>query len=474
MKNQGYVIVRDKTASKFFTTSSSYDRPQWVPLEEATVFLSPDMANAAAKKLWKYGAYSAKLVPLEELASNYDRIEPSEITTDDDPTLDELPAAAAYGEEGGDVDGMCGCGDPECDNPDCEGVPGEESAYGDDSEGDAIPAMDGEPSDDESAYGADGESEGDAIPAMDSETDLESADGEVSMSFDMPDEEVPQKRKPTMEAVAGERTFQTYPAWKRAVKAIDPAAEFYGDKDIGGAKGIGEWDGAEGVIFDKATIEHHKQTKTAQRSSVDESMLTELRVGTLKAYMKNSARSIANMVAAGDMVNSTKRAKKVAWASSVIKNKSTKGVKESVEQLSVKDPASGDHKLSPISDAHDAKVTVPANIKSSLAGVVADFRKEANDTNERDNTRASFCLTVADALQQLLDDLSSGTVSGIKQAQIHMSSYMSPITQHIPAEVVKFIVGGGQKSTLKNLFAGMKESARTSYDDMADQYVNRR
>jgi len=50
----------------------------------------------------------------------------------------------------------------------------------------------------------------------------------------------------------GEREFQTYAAWKRAVKAINPNAEFYGDKDIGGAKNIGEWDGATGVIFSDA------------------------------------------------------------------------------------------------------------------------------------------------------------------------------------------------------------------------------
>lgn len=51
----------------------------------------------------------------------------------------------------------------------------------------------------------------------------------------------------------GERTFATYAAWKRAVKALDPKAQYYGDKDIGGAFGIGEWDGGEGVIYSKET-----------------------------------------------------------------------------------------------------------------------------------------------------------------------------------------------------------------------------
>lgn len=48
------------------------------------------------------------------------------------------------------------------------------------------------------------------------------------------------------------RRFRTYPAWKRAVKAIDPNAEFHGDIDIddAGKRGVyyAEWDGVEGTI----------------------------------------------------------------------------------------------------------------------------------------------------------------------------------------------------------------------------------
>jgi len=48
----------------------------------------------------------------------------------------------------------------------------------------------------------------------------------------------------------GERSFQTYEAWKRACKEINPSVQFEGDKDICQAKpGIGEWDGATGVIY---------------------------------------------------------------------------------------------------------------------------------------------------------------------------------------------------------------------------------
>lgn len=49
----------------------------------------------------------------------------------------------------------------------------------------------------------------------------------------------------------GDRMFRTYPGWKRAVKKHKPDAKFYGDKDIGGAHDVGEWDGEKGYIISK-------------------------------------------------------------------------------------------------------------------------------------------------------------------------------------------------------------------------------
>ena len=50
----------------------------------------------------------------------------------------------------------------------------------------------------------------------------------------------------------GERTFQTYNAWRASCKAINPNVQFEGDKDMCQAKpGIGEWDGNEGIIYTK-------------------------------------------------------------------------------------------------------------------------------------------------------------------------------------------------------------------------------
>ena len=57
----------------------------------------------------------------------------------------------------------------------------------------------------------------------------------------------------------GDREYQTFQAWKRATKITYPTAEFYGDKDIGGASAdvdgkkrqVAEWGGDKGTVFKK-------------------------------------------------------------------------------------------------------------------------------------------------------------------------------------------------------------------------------
>lgn len=46
-----------------------------------------------------------------------------------------------------------------------------------------------------------------------------------------------------------DRHFQTYASWRRAVRTIEPGAFIDGGPDIACAPGIGDWDGAEGVIY---------------------------------------------------------------------------------------------------------------------------------------------------------------------------------------------------------------------------------
>lgn len=100
---------------------------------------------------------------------------------------------------------------------------------------------------------------------------------------------------------------------------------------------------------------------------------------------------------------------------------------------------------------HEEKVSVPAEIKSSLKKVIDKFMVNKED---------SYSLTAGMALQELLDVLEVGTVEAIKRAQLKMTSIMSPITNHIPDNVRLYIVKGGRKDTLKDVFDKKWEDIR--------------
>lgn len=68
MKQTGYIIENLLDKTKYFTSTSSYDRPNWVSPENATVYESVDSAERAIKKMIKYGVNSVRMVNLAELA----------------------------------------------------------------------------------------------------------------------------------------------------------------------------------------------------------------------------------------------------------------------------------------------------------------------------------------------------------------------------------------------------------------------
>ena len=132
---------------------------------------------------------------------------------------------------------------------------------------------------------------------------------------------------------------------------------------------------------------------------------------------------------------------------------------------------------------HDEKCSVPAEVMSDLQKAIDEMVKCAEMSNTRDDTKASFCMTVAEAMKTLKDKLAQGTVGGVKAAQIEMTSWMNAITMHVPVSVQKFIYMGGRKPTLKDMFDDKRSTQKalnelsndtlTKYIVKADEYVEK-
>jgi hypothetical protein len=127
--------------------------------------------------------------------------------------------------------------------------------------------------------------------------------------------------------------------------------------------------------------------------------------------------------------------------------------KSTVQKIKFHNDSRADDDITAGEEEHNEKVNVPANVLSDLKAAIAEFSECAEFSNGRDDARSSFCMTCAEAFKQLLADLEQGTVEGVKAAQIHMTSWMNPITSNVPTSVQKFVYMGGRKPSLKDLFA---------------------
>lgn len=104
------------------------------------------------------------------------------------------------------------------------------------------------------------------------------------------------------------------------------------------------------------------------------------------------------------------------------------------------------------------KVAVPAKIKAQLKAEADTARKLAETfTMRKDWDSKVFHETLANAFETLEQFLAKGTIYGIKEAQVFMTSLMSPFTNKIPADVIKYIAAGGTLRSLKSYVNDVKE-----------------
>lgn len=102
MKKNGYLIAQNKAKSGFFTSSSAYDCPKWMPVNEATVYPTAELAQNALTKLFQNGAYAARLVEATSMEFEF----PDEGPNKDQPNITKT--SGDMGEEGLDGDMTAG------------------------------------------------------------------------------------------------------------------------------------------------------------------------------------------------------------------------------------------------------------------------------------------------------------------------------------------------------------------------------
>lgn len=305
-----FVIAEKKAVKAFFTSTSSYSRPKWIALDEATKYFTADAADRAVRLLWKNGSYSAQIIPLDEAM---------------DITFGPERRASEMGQDQ-DFDSDY---DSEIDDIESE-----------------IDEPIGEPTDSE----------------IDDECCDDSGSPEVT-------------------------TFTI-------IRSDAPAPNDEDDSD--------ELDDGLPADFDdlEDDLEDEHSDETDDLESVDDDEQDEFR----RPAVRESA---------------------------------------DVEQIK--------------SDKVEEKIKLPADLRKKMTDVASSCEKEAKAYEQRDENRASFCRTVANAVKDILADIDQGTPEGFKSAQLYIAGLMSPIQHKLPSDAVTFIMRGGSKPTLGDIFASIQK-----------------
>lgn len=445
MNKAGYLITSTITPKTYFTSSSAYDKPQWVGVNEATKYVTADIAELALKKLIKHGVYQCRLVSLQE-AMDFEfpdekpRDRPAEVSAEIDKD-DEMVATTQ--------DEVCGgCEHEPCT---CEVDPAHDEQ-----------SIDDEQSEDEEATGTGvtfgvgqhvsykgdvftvvGDTK-DGVTAIACRDDLTQIQHVGNTDLRLVTESAKRQSAHKAEIAAKSKKYYDDLATKR-----DKAGETY---HVGNAKVTQAPLEGWCLVMANGRVTGHIHSDKADAETEQKSCPAAVRIRFGKRASDGSNEYVA-----------------------------TRAVDESIDDTVARITYSNDARTNdPVDfggDCDDVKVKVPSDVKAELARVIAEFTKTAEEQNGRDDARSSFAMTCAGAMQELADLINQGTIAGIKQAQIKLTTYMNPITSNIPSVVLKFIHMGGRKPSLKDLFDDkreskkiMSEATQDDHDKMAKEY----
>lgn len=410
MSFKGFLVARTKNSEEFFNSATSYDRAGWSSLKEATIYPSVEAAEAAAKKLWAYGSYQAKVVSEAQLDMTNDKSEwPIKNMASWRETVNTKHPRATIKVEG-------------------------PHRYVASAKNKVVGKFDNQLAN--CGYVAE---------AM----QFEFPNGETVNTDDKKEDNRPHNAYPKDEMVA-------------KVQDDNPSQVEQNTSD--------DEDENMNVVKEPLTVAlsqgQENEEITVSRIRFQNGQKVKEQNGKTKQVVSDPGTGVAVISKVGDVNGKTnvraddtkltpvgenaelpaKPPLDIPTQATVTKYPKTTTLKFD-DPYQKKDEPTGDN-LSDMSN----KIKVPNDVASDLADAISTFQKAYDYSNGRDDDRASFCLTTLDCLKQLQADIQAGTVDNIKQAQINITSWMNPIVNNVPTSVRKFIYNGGKSPSLKDLF----------------------
>lgn len=402
-----FLIKKSSYEELYFSSSSAYDRPEWVTKENATSYISEDAASRARNNLLREGSYDV----LVELRAPF-RPTPADTELDQRIGNAELQSASPTDDED-DVDVFIR-------------VDGDDELEVAGSEDQIDAAIEDELTDNEDQPQIEDELSAviDALElddAEDDEFDVEQIAARIREAHgDAEYDNYSQAQKDSKDAY---RAYTNLKQNSKDEKAIAAAYQRYKDARSKAAQAA--------PLTRKAAANVHSRFDREQRNGTAD----------IKLALKDSNNKLyENERIPNDGERPDNKAQSLT----------TTNIPK-VDKLKLADPAqvsaedtSGGVELP--ADSYD-KIKVPAN-------VIADLKKLARDysVDDPDNVTASFNLTMVGAVEEILSALADGTAEGYKLAQVRYASYMSALTDKFPESAKQFLLNGGARRKLKDVY----------------------
>lgn len=406
-----HYIKKSSAEDLYFTSSSAYDVPQWVPLDKATAYISESAVERAKTQLLRAGSYS---IVIEARGEFRPTIADSEI--DNQIRNSELQSASPLELENDelDIDVFIKVNADEIDD--------ESSLELDDQDYVDV--------DDESQINDD-------IALSDDELDGELED-ELDVDLDLDDElEADLADLPRLK-----ESDTRYDEYVRRQQDVKDAYRVYQNL---------KRNGSDPREMATAYMKYRQALIAADRVHPPGTRGANDNFSRFKKELDNGTLDIKQ--AAKDPRNDLRESSIHTDGDKAAKDSQSIAIKNVPDVTTIKfnDPAIVNDK------ARDSDNDVASNLESKItvpAEVVADLKRLAKEysVEEQDNVASSFNLTMVGAIEDLLNALSYKDVDGFKRAQVVYQSFMSALTDKFPESVKTFLLGGGTKMSLKSLF----------------------
>lgn len=166
----------------------------------------------------------------------------------------------------------------------------------------------------------------------------------------------------------------------------------------------------------------------------------------------------ARIVADKDVKGSIEH-EEVSDKSKATEKKGSKGSKEKAEDKSceVKESTNNNF-IQPVDDdknplnarmgvdmEREAKIEIPADVKKAATQRIAELKKSIEYYDNKGYNDHSQKQKAIDCIEQIMDNLSTGDVEGLKKAQIFVTTLMSPITDLMPANLFTWLANAQNK-----------------------------